>query len=170
MRHVGFKFGSIKHQWLYGVRTIIILPLNFRELRLVMKCKTIYEMCFYPAFRFDLSWHSKDPLSYIKLFWDMGQHFCSESPILIDIDRSVRKRQTLSFSCLERLTLQMSVPYICRTWACFLSLARSKLRLCLANQRASYFSNLAWDWLSIVWTYSKQETENRPRTWPSECL
>ena len=46
----------------------------------------------------------------------------------------------------------------------FLSLAGSKLRLCSANHRAGYFSNLACDWLSIVWAYSEQETENRPRT------
>ena len=44
----------------------------------------------------------------------------------------------------------------------FLSLTRSKLRLCSANHRAGYFSNLACDWLSIVWAYSKQETENGP--------
>ena len=51
------------------------------------------------------------------------------------------------------------------TWtrACFLSLARSKLRLCSANHRAGYFSNLACDWLSIVWAYSKRGTENGPR-------
>ena len=48
------------------------------------------------------------------------------------------------------------------TWARFLSLSRSKLRLCLANHRAGYFSNLACDWLSIVWAYSEQETENGP--------
>ena len=52
-------------------------------------------------------------------------------------------------------------------WTCFLSLAWSKLRLCSANHRAGYFSNLACDWLSIVWAYSKQETENGP--W-SICL
>ena len=50
------------------------------------------------------------------------------------------------------------------TRACFLSLARSKLRLCSANHRAGYFSNLACDWLSIVWAYSEQETENGPCT------
>ena len=44
----------------------------------------------------------------------------------------------------------------------FPSLARSKLRLCTANHRAGYFSNLACDWLSIVWAYSEQETENGP--------
>ena len=48
------------------------------------------------------------------------------------------------------------------TMAHFLSLTRSKLRLCSANHRAGYFSNLACDWLSIVWAYSKQETENGP--------
>ena len=37
-----------------------------------------------------------------------------------------------------------------------------KLRLCSANHREGYFSNLACDWLSIVWAYSKQETENGP--------
>ena len=50
----------------------------------------------------------------------------------------------------------------CSSRARFLSLARSKLRLCLANHRAGYFSNLACDWLSIVWAYSKQGTENGP--------
>ena len=35
----------------------------------------------------------------------------------------------------------------------FLSLARSKLRLCSANHRAGYFSNLPCDWLSIVWAF-----------------
>ena len=51
---------------------------------------------------------------------------------------------------------------VVQAWACFLSLARSKLRLCSANHRAGYFSNLACDRLSIVWAYSKQETENWP--------
>ena len=50
------------------------------------------------------------------------------------------------------------------TRARFLSLAQSKLRLCLANHRAGYFSNLACDWLSIVWAYSEHETENGPRS------
>ena len=49
------------------------------------------------------------------------------------------------------------------TWACFLSLAQNKLRLCSASHRAGYFSNLPCDWLSIVWAHSKQETENGPR-------
>ena len=47
-------------------------------------------------------------------------------------------------------------------WVRFPSLARSKLRLCLANHRAGYFSNLTCDWLSIAWAYSEQETENGP--------
>ena len=46
--------------------------------------------------------------------------------------------------------------------ACFLCLAQSKLMLCSANHRTGYFSNLACDWLSIVWAYSEQETENWP--------
>ena len=51
------------------------------------------------------------------------------------------------------------IPNIC---TCFLYLARSKLRLCSANHRAGYFSNLDCDWLSIVWAYSEQSTENGP--------
>ena len=47
--------------------------------------------------------------------------------------------------------------------ACFLFLTRSKLRLCSGNHRTGYFSNLACDWLSIVWAYSEQETENGSR-------
>ena len=43
---------------------------------------------------------------------------------------------------------------------CDAPVALSKLRLYLANHRAGYFSNLACDWLSIVWAYSEQETEN----------
>ena len=45
----------------------------------------------------------------------------------------------------------------------FLSLARSKLRLCSDNHRIGYFSNLDCDWPSKVWAYSEQETENGPR-------
>ena len=47
-------------------------------------------------------------------------------------------------------------------WAHFLSLTRSKLRLCSANHRAGYFSKLACDWLSIVCAYSEQNIENGP--------
>ena len=56
--------------------------------------------------------------------------------------------------------------------ALFLFLTQSKLKLCSANHRAGYFSNLACDWLSIVWAYSEQETENGPRSTgngPSLC-
>ena len=52
----------------------------------------------------------------------------------------------------------------------FLSLVRSKLRLWSANHRAGYFSNLACDWLSIVWAYSAQETENGHWCWVSLCV
>ena len=66
----------------------------------------------------------------------------------------------------------MGLSYRCNSinWACFLSLARSKLRLCSANHRTGYFSNLACDWLSIVWAYSQQETEIGPWSDISLCL
>ena len=46
------------------------------------------------------------------------------------------------------------------SWARFLSLTQSELRLCSANHTA-YISNLPCDWLSIVWAYSEKEQENR---------
>ena len=52
---------------------------------------------------------------------------------------------------------------ICITKACLLPLARGQLRVCSVNHRSGYFSNLACEWLSIVWAYSKQETEVGPR-------
>ena len=60
-----------------------------------------------------------------------------------------------------------TVPISCRCHQhcpgpIFCLLLGSKLRLRSANHRAGYFSNLACDWLSIVWAYSKQETENGP--------
>ena len=44
----------------------------------------------------------------------------------------------------------------------FLSLARSKPRLCSANHRPGYWSNLPCDWPNTAWAYSEQETENGP--------
>ena len=49
-----------------------------------------------------------------------------------------------------------------QSWTHFLSLAQSKLRLCSANHRPGYWSNLPSDWPSTAWAYSEQETENRP--------
>ena len=63
---------------------------------------------------------------------------------------------------LRPLTMNCRMFTATFTRACFPSLAPSKLRLCSANHRTGYFSNLSCDWLSIVWAYSEQETENRP--------
>ena len=52
----------------------------------------------------------------------------------------------------------------CKIRVRFPSLAKSKLRLCSANHRAGYFSNLAYDWLSIVSAYSKQDIEKGLRS------
>ena len=46
----------------------------------------------------------------------------------------------------------------------FLSLVRSKLRLCSANHRPGYWSNLPCDWPSTAWAYSEQDTEKWPRS------
>ena len=53
-------------------------------------------------------------------------------------------------------------------WTCFLSLTRSKLRLCSANHRPGYWSNLPCDWPSTAWAYSEQETENGPEWFHSQ--
>ena len=45
-------------------------------------------------------------------------------------------------------------------WARLLYLAGSRLRLCSANHRPGYLSNLPCDWPNAAWAYSKQETEN----------
>ena len=39
----------------------------------------------------------------------------------------------------------------------FLSLARRKLRLCSANHRSGYWSNLPCDWPSTAWAYSDRK-------------
>ena len=44
----------------------------------------------------------------------------------------------------------------------YMSLAQSKLRLCSANHRPGYWSNLPCDWPSTAWAYPEQETENGP--------
>ena len=49
-----------------------------------------------------------------------------------------------------------------QTRARFLSVARSKLRLCSANHRPGYWSNLPCDWPSTAYAYSEQDTENWP--------
>ena len=70
----------------------------------------------------------------------------------------------VSSGCAQPITGQVtSVTWPVIGWAYYeLSLAQGKLRLCSANHRSGYFNNLACDWLSIVWAYFEQETENRP--------
>ena len=48
--------------------------------------------------------------------------------------------------------------------ACFLSLPWSKHRLCSANHRPGYWSNLPCDWPSTAWAYSEPDAENGPRS------
>ena len=48
-------------------------------------------------------------------------------------------------------------------WARFLSVSPSKLRLCSANHRPDYWSNLPCDQPNTTWAYSKEETENKTR-------
>ena len=79
------------------------------------------------------------------------------SQAMLYVNRHLKKYKLFKFS-----NIPTGTEGNCST--CFLSLARKKLRLCSANHRADYFSNLACDWLSIVWAYSKQESENGLRS------
>ena len=45
----------------------------------------------------------------------------------------------------------------CKILVRFQSLAESKLRLCSANHKPGYWSNLPCDWLSTAWTYSEKQ-------------
>ena len=111
--------------------------------------------------------------------WHFQMHFIKRKSCHFD-HNFVLKGPTNSKSTLYLATVTCLAPShfmnnwwpsslmdICIIWACFLSLAWSKLRLCSANHRAGYFSNLACDWLSIVWAYFEQETESGP--W-SQCV
>ena len=63
---------------------------------------------------------------------------------------------------LRFLTKRWQTLYPVNNRVRFLFLARSKLRLCSANHRAGYWSNLPCDWSSTAWAYSEQEIENGP--------
>ena len=68
------------------------------------------------------------------------------------------------YCCLSNIRIDILIHWV-PTWesrARFLSLAQSKLRLCSANPRPGYWSNLSCDWPSTAWAYSEQETENGP--------
>ena len=61
---------------------------------------------------------------------------------------------------MHRLSTVMTRPQV---WirACFLSLARSKLRLCSASHRPGYWSNPPCDWPSTAWAYSESRDRKR---------
>ena len=60
--------------------------------------------------------------------------------------------------CIDRTSAAMySWCWTC-SWARFMSLVWSMLRLCSANHRPGYWSNLPCDWPSRAWAYSKQES------------
>ena len=68
------------------------------------------------------------------------------------------------YRCWGHQELRDSLIKVIR--ARFLSLPRSKLRLCSTNHRPGYWSNLPSDWLSTTWAYSEHEIENGP--WNSQ--
>ena len=89
---------------------------------------------------------------YPCLYWHNIVGCCYYKANILQIPDNKQHSMLVVAKSLVRLT---SGPAFCL-------LLGSKLRLCSANHRAGCFSNLVCDWLSIVWAYSDQETENRP--------
>ena len=89
---------------------------------------------------------------YPCLYWHNIVGLCYYKANILQIPHNKQHSMLVVAKSLVRLT---SGPAFCL-------LLGSKLRLCSANHRAGCFSNLVCDWLSIVWAYSDQETENRP--------
>ena len=56
---------------------------------------------------------------------------------------------------IDLTLVAQGLDYFEQTRACFLYLAQSELRLCSANPRPGYWSNLPCDWLSTAWAYSE---------------
>ena len=95
------------------------------------------------------------------------QERCNSSSLAMELHLSSTNpsiwHRSLNFGHYPK-DLNLAIISVQKSKARLLSLARSKLRLCSANHRAGYFSNLACDWLSLVWAYSEQETENGPNS------
>ena len=70
---------------------------------------------------------------------------CCTHQLHLKIELTQRWRRWYIF---KKNMFQIDVRYL-DIRAHFLSLVPSKLRLCMANHRTGYFSNLAGDWLSI---------------------
>ena len=98
----------------------------------------------------------------IRLYYQYFGITFRQSDVIIEVELARSRFLNTSVKWAETILWDnvFSVCYIIRVR--FLCLVRSKLRLCSANNRADYFSNLARDLLSIFWTYSEQETENWP--------
>ena len=77
-----------------------------------------------------------------------------------DIDFDLMMTGTLWWICMNMYWIFLiAIDYFMALWhvyvlvnqGTFLSLAWSKLRLCSANHRPGYWSNLPCDWLSVAW-------------------
>ena len=79
-------------------------------------------------------------------------------------NESVHPDQTKQVTVFIGRRHLLSTPTLRLTRARFLSLTGSKLRLCSANHRPGYWSNLPCYWPNTAWAYSEQETENGPRS------
>ena len=91
-------------------------------------------------------------------------------PHLVSSHSCCRSEYLAIFRLLAQLMLPSKRLWALRLWLNILdlSLAQSKLKLCSANHRPGYWSNLPCDWPSTAWAYSEQEAENRP--WSGQVM
>ena len=116
---------------------------------------------------------------HLFILWPSSQNHCKTRiywPLSVNWENGVIKLNNLTHTAwgwaadlavhlqflIKTLLDAIFIYQYSTTWARFLSLAWSKLRLCSANHRPGYWSNLPCDWSSTDWAYSEQETENGP--------
>ena len=73
---------------------------------------------------------------------------CLPGNVDLGINRPCNRSVHLSVHPSDPAIWILVFMYVCPSWATFLSLAWSELRLCSANHRPGYWSNLPWNWLS----------------------
>ena len=123
-----------------------------------------------PALRQIMAWRRRGdkPLSE-PVMVNLLMHICVTRPQWVNLVMEYSGLSARYYFCsynekcyLQALMLSIDVNLRCVhiNWhprARFLSLARSKLRLCLANHRPGYWSNLPCDWPNTAWA-KRQKT------------
>ena len=120
-------------------------------------CLHYFSMCLHSGW-----WHHS-----LKTFWLLLAEFCLEmyKNYFHGISfLTLRWCRLLKSFLIEYIITRSCLSYFFKTMAAddLGPLSVSCWELCSAIHRAVYFSNVACDWLIIVWAYSQLETESRP--------